>query len=122
VEKIRDLGILIIYCALIFYLSSQSRLPLEQTFLNQDKLLHVAAYAVMGLLAWRSFRHFVQEKPALALCCIGFCGLYGLSDEVHQFYVPGRSASPYDLIADIVGAMVSVLLIRFFKPALIVLK
>ncbi len=75
--------------------------------------MRLVAYAIMGQLVWRSFGHFVQKPWLLALCCVGFSGLYGLSDEIHQFYVPGRSADPYDLIADISGAAISVLLIFF---------
>ncbi len=120
-EKIRDLGILSIYCALIFYLSSLPRVPLDKTFEYEDKLLHLLAYGMMALLAWRSFRHFIQDIPLLAICCIGFCGLYGLSDEIHQFYVPGRTSSVSDLAADLIGAIISVLLlIRFSKRAAIV--
>ncbi|MGH8500091.1 MAG: VanZ family protein, partial [Methylococcales bacterium] len=88
-EKVRDSGILAIYCALIFYLSAQTHLPITRFFTLQDKVIHFGAYALLGLLAWRSFGHFVQKRSVLALCCVAFCGLYGLSDEVHQFFVPG---------------------------------
>ncbi|MGH8551576.1 MAG: VanZ family protein [Methylococcales bacterium] len=116
-EKIRDLSILTIYCAFIFYLSAQPHLPLDKLFSYQDKAMHLFFYALMGLLAWRSFGHFLQKRSLLALYCIGFCGLYGLSDEVHQFFVPGRTADSFDLIADITGATISVSVILVFRPA-----
>lgn len=115
-EKIRDLSALTIYCAFIFYLSAQSHVPLDKLFSHQDKVMHLFIYAIMGLLAWRWFAHFVRNSPLLAVYCIGFCGLYGLSDEVHQFFVPGRTADSYDLIADITGATISVSMILVFKP------
>jgi VanZ family protein len=114
-EKIRDLGILGIYCGLIFFLSSLPRIPLDKTFEYEDKVLHLLAYAIMALLAWRSFRHFIQDLPLLAICCIGFCGLYGVSDEIHQYYVPGRTSSVTDVAADLIGALLSVLLICFSR-------
>lgn len=116
-EKVRDSGILAIYCALLFHLSAQPGWTIPEYFEYHDKVIHLGAYAILGLFAWRSFRHFVQKRSLLVFCCAGFSGLYGLSDEIHQFYVPGRFADPFDLIADFIGAMTSVLLILILKPA-----
>jgi VanZ family protein len=35
--------------------------------------------------------------------------LYGASDELHQYFVPGRSAEVADWVADTLGALVAVL-------------
>lgn len=118
-EKYRDLGILILYCGLIFFVSSLPKVPLPDEIPNQDKFLHFAAYGVMAALAWRCFRHHVEEIGRLTIFCVGFCLLYGLSDELHQYFVPGRNSSLYDVAADLFGAIFSVYLIRVFKPALV---
>lgn len=115
--KIRDLGVLTVYCAFIFFLSAQSDVPLDKLFLYQDKVIHLLCYALMGLLAWRAFGHFIHQRPVLAIRSIGFSSLYGISDEFHQWYVPGRSADLYDLLADIAGATIAVSLILLFRPA-----
>ncbi|MGR9106716.1 MAG: VanZ family protein [Gammaproteobacteria bacterium] len=116
-EKLRDPGILISYCALIFYLSAQPNVPLDDLFSVDDKIMHLLAYAGMGWLAWRAFGHFVPTRSRLAVCCLVFCTLYGLSDEIHQFYVPGRTADLYDWIADIVGAAISIWFMLHVEPA-----
>jgi VanZ family protein len=41
-------------------------------------------------------------------------GLYGISDEIHQYFVPGRSADVMDVAADFVGAAWGVLLYMCF--------
>ena len=106
--KTRDLVILVVYCGLIFQASAQPTLPIDMNlFLHQDKLVHMMAYGVMGSLCWRALRHFIHQQPLLTWCCIGFCGLYGLSDEIHQSYIPGRCADAMDLVADIIGAVIS---------------
>ena len=79
--------------------------------------MHLAAYGVMAFFAWRAFGHIVRNRSRLSWCCAAFCMLYGLSDEFHQSYVPGRMADPYDWIADAAGATIAVLLIRVIKPA-----
>lgn len=58
----------------------------------------------MGLLAWRAFRHVVPATKSLPVISIVFCSLYGVSDEVHQFFVIGRSTDVLDWLADTIGA------------------
>ena len=71
-----------------------------------DKIVHGMAYAVLAWLTYRltASRHvpLVYRAPVFAavLCAI----LYGLADELHQAYVPGRDASVWDVAADGVGA------------------
>ena len=71
---------------------------------GSDKVAHVAAYAVLALLfrcalgpGWRSagIVTFVA-----ALIAAG----YGVIDEIHQSFVPGRTPSVTDAVADAVGA------------------
>ncbi len=106
--KIIDCLLLILYCGFIYWLSSHEKLPAPMWFSAQDKLYHAGAYGIMGVLAWRCFRHVSTSPIILALTSIAFCSLYGASDEWHQFYVPGRSSSVYDWVADTIGAMISV--------------
>lgn len=40
------------------------------------------------------------------IAAIVLATLYGVSDEFHQLFVPGRSADPYDVLADGVGATI----------------
>lgn len=73
-------------------------------FDSQDKVLHFGAYFVMAIFGWRAFRHTGIKKLNLALLCVLFCSLYGVSDEWHQSLVPGRTASVWDWLADSLGA------------------
>lgn len=88
---------MVAYCGLIFFLSAQSRFDFAPPGLwSFDKVIHMAEYGVLAALLLRA-----TQKARLSLL---IAGLYGVSDEVHQYFVPGRSASPYDAIADVVGA------------------
>ena len=99
------------YAGLIFYLSSQSH-PEEQlpsfVVLLSDKVLHVIEYAVLGALVHRAFRWGAHAswRPwavSLAVLCTS---LYGVSDEIHQSFVPFRESSWLDWVADTVGAVI----------------
>ena len=110
-NRILDYLGLLFYCLFIYWLSDQQTLPTPDLFENQDKLLHFGAYFVMGLFAWRSFRHLISPPIILVLVSIVFCSLYALSDEWHQSFVPGRSSDVLDWIADTLGAGFSVFLL-----------
>ena len=67
-----------------------------------DKLAHLLTFAVVGVAAglaggMRGWR--------MALCCVAGALLVGGMDEVHQMFLPGRSASWADLAADAAGGL-----------------
>ena len=97
------------YAGLIFYLSSQSH-PEEQlpsfVVLLSDKVIHVIEYAVLGALVHRGFYWGadVSWRPWAVLLAVLCTSLYGVSDEIHQSFVPFRESSWLDWLADTVGA------------------
>ena len=100
------------WAALIFYLSSRSTLPIPLLFPMQDKLMHFTAYGVMGFLVSAARQHAARGNPAaFIMTSVVLCGLYGLSDEYHQSFVPGRDPDVFDLCADVVGALAGTLLV-----------
>lgn len=120
--KILDFTLLVFYCLFIYWLSDQSSLKnlFDFGFDFQDKLYHAGAYCIMGLLAWRSFKHLVSQPIILALLSIGFCSLYGLSDEWHQSFVVGRESDITDWIADSSGAAFAILLLYKLRKGLVI--
>ena len=110
-SRARDAFILALYCALIFYLSHQPVLPMTMAFPHQDKLVHMAAYAVMGSCAWLYFRHFKLSNAILFTLALVFSSAYGASDEFHQSFIAGRNADVWDWLADTIGACLALLLI-----------
>ncbi len=104
----------ILYMALIFAVSSmeQPLLPMPKfQWLSIDKLYHFIEYSILSVLLTIAF---VNTPPkwlptnwiwvTAALISI----LYGASDELHQNFVPGRHATPSDLISDAIGAIAGV--------------
>jgi VanZ family protein len=94
--------------AAIFWLSQQPSLPIPMKYPYQDKLFHGIAYFVLSLL----LAHAVypgSHKKRFALAFL-IAALYGVSDEIHQAFVPGRDASGWDWLADAVGAWIGAFL------------
>jgi VanZ family protein len=76
-----------------------------------DKLLHVCGYGLLGLLFCRAYRSCwpAASGRSLARCAVLSAALFGLSDEIHQSFVPFRTADPWDVLADVVGAAMGVI-------------
>ena len=93
------------YCGLLYYLSDQPRLRFPQVLPASDTLVHVTAYAVLGWLWTVALRETWVGCSSLAalLFALSFTLGYGLGDEWHQNFVPGRVASPVDVVADMIG-------------------
>jgi VanZ family protein len=75
-----------------------------------DKSGHSIGYALLGGLFLRAFargrlRDVTWRRASAAIVV---ATLYGVSDEFHQVFVPGRSADRYDVLADCIGAAVGV--------------
>ncbi|HZH49697.1 MAG TPA: VanZ family protein [Nitrospira sp.] len=102
----------IAYASLIFYLSSlphpEEELPKFLFDKLGDKLLHVIEYAVLALLCYRAFRWAAAPRVAqqAVLLAIVTASFYGMTDEVHQAFVPFRESSWLDWVADTAGAVI----------------
>jgi VanZ family protein len=101
----------IAYMAVIFVLSSRPP-PRAVTDLGvRDTFLHLVEYAVLGFLLARLVAVLRGDVSlAITVCLPAVLGtLYGLSDEWHQSFVPGRDASSADAVMDAAGAFLGAL-------------
>jgi VanZ family protein len=106
-------GPAVAWAALIFFLSSLSALPDAPAGIT-DKHAHFAVYAVLGAtLVWgltdRAPRRTSWATVAVVILA---ATIYGVSDEGHQSFVPGREVSGYDLAADAAGASAAAVALR----------
>jgi len=67
-----------------------------------DKVYHALNFGVLAL--------FLRLASGRAWLAVLLASLYGATDELHQAFVPGRSADPADWLADTLGALAAVLL------------
>lgn len=70
-----------------------------------DKVIHAFEYGLGAAILFFALR-LGQNRSLLrsALLTLVVCSLFGVIDELYQSTVPGRDSSPFDMLADFVGA------------------
>ena len=103
---------LILYCLFIYIQSGHPAPEQIPIFPYVDKVLHVTAYGILGILFYRAYQTLrVKDNiKILMLLSVLSASLYGISDEIHQSFVPFREAEVADVIADMIGALSGVCL------------
>jgi len=94
------------WAILLFVLSSIPDLAFPVTVFSwDDKIHHAAAYTPLGFLLLHSLvgKGVVGRRDFWLAILIG--ALYGVSDEIHQHFVPGRFMDWTDAAADTCGVM-----------------
>ena len=94
---------------------------IEQIHYDFRKFCHLAEYAILALLLWRAFRQACGNKSvapehnaggwnwAEAGLALSIVFLYGASDEIHQAFVPNRTAQISDVLIDTLGGAAGLL-------------
>ena len=111
----------VIWAGVIFYFSS---IPDLKTNLEYDfflrKIAHVTEYLILTFFLYRAFRGSSNMNVfGLFMYPAAFSLLYAISDEIHQYFVLGRSCSAGDVLIDSVGIMVFYILIRIKKLGMV---
>lgn len=100
-----------VYMAIIWIVSSmeQPDFPVSR-FPFRDKGVHATEYAVLAFLLGHACVRTFERHPRLrvAAAALLLTVLWGFLDEMHQAFVPGRSADLLDLVADSIGALAGV--------------
>jgi VanZ family protein len=110
----------LIYIPLLIYwlaLLAATSFPVEYvpTVGIGDKFEHLFAY--LGLTLLLNLTLIFQNKYTLlkkrnSLFTFLIAGIYGGLDEIHQYFIPGRSCELFDFIADLLGILLGIYLIK----------
>ncbi len=108
---------LILYWIVLFIGTTLPSSKYADFFDISDKIKHFSAYSILAILLglnlyfqekWKNLSNFYLNYTFI------ICGLYGILDELHQLFVPNRSAEVLDWLADIGGTILGIILVRFF--------
>jgi VanZ family protein len=107
-------GPVVLYAVAIFIASSISKPP-SLPELVTDKDVHGSLYGGFALIVLRALaKRWDRVTLATGLTTIVLVVLYGISDEFHQSFVPGRTSDVFDVIADGLGATAAVVIAWLF--------
>ena len=70
--------------------------------LSVRKLAHVGLFGLLGFVSMGYFRSWWKAGI--------LCYVYAITDEIHQYFVPGRTPSIYDTFVDAIGFGVVIVL------------
>ena len=81
------------------------------------KCAHLTEYAVLALLLWRALRSVASLRTktfiVFGAALVG-CAVFAASDEFHQTFVKSRTPSVRDVLLDIAGALLGLLIAASF--------
>jgi len=101
-------GPMLLVMGLIFFFSHQTGDTLHLPSIpGIDKIGHMAIYGLLAVtVLWFLGSVKKQVEPiGAALKTVLFCVIYGISDEWHQSFIPGRMVGGYDVLADLAGSV-----------------
>ncbi|MBQ4629386.1 MAG: VanZ family protein [Clostridia bacterium] len=94
------------------FIDNPSEMLLDVTETVFRKLCHFGEYGVLAAFWYITLKSFgLSSKKLWLTVCI--CAFYSITDEVHQFFVPGRACRVYDIVIDTLGSTVGYFLCRF---------
>ena len=84
--------------------------PLLNSFIVR-KFAHFFEYAALGFLIGCAF--FLSRRRFSPITAVICSALYSISDEIHQYFVPGRACRIFDVGVDTLGALTGTLILAF---------
>jgi len=75
------------------------------------KSAHFSSYAILGGFGILAFSQYPLDRPRRISYAVLICVLYAATDEIHQLFVPGRSAELGDVAIDTAGALVGIFVV-----------
>lgn len=84
-----------------FYLSSKEHIEHMPGFWNADKVVHFICFSGFGF--WVAFACNIKSYKKIWIPAL-IIALWAITDEIHQGFTPGRDASVFDWLTDVLGA------------------
>jgi VanZ family protein len=77
------------------------------------KLAHFSLFFLLELVLYIGIKMMVIKFPGLYSILILI--IYAISDEVHQYFIPGRSCEIRDMFIDICGGLCALIIIKLWE-------
>ena len=97
-----NLVLILVWMAAIFAGSATPAKEIPPGVGSFSKVLHLAEYAMLGFLIYP----YVSWRNMPLLLAAAVATVYGVSDELHQLFVPGRECDFFDALTDCAGSII----------------
>jgi len=111
----------ILWSIVIFILSTRSGINLPESwmdFISWDKFGHAVVYCILTiLLLIGSYQKNAKHDLGRAILTLGviISSIYGISMEIVQYsFFPGRFFEVMDIIANIIGSLIGLIIFKHF--------
>ena len=88
----------------LWFVSSRPVPHVDIGFTFMDKVIHFAVFGSLGILCYLGARELRMPHPLFYGALIA--SIYGVIDEIHQYFVPQRQCDHLDFVADMLGVVV----------------
>lgn len=101
----------------ILFLRFEEMSSVEQHFIVYElnfflrKAAHFTIYALLGICLYLATMTIKIKKTARFPAAMIICAVYALTDEIHQYFVPGRDMRLTDVLIDLTGSLCGIILI-----------
>jgi VanZ family protein len=105
------------YAALIFYVSGlKSVSPPSFGFTWDDKIYHFGEFALLSFFIFIALKYYRNDfvSKYIHLTAIAIACIFAVSDEIHQYFVPGRDSAIGDFVADSLGVILAQVVIWWY--------
>lgn len=105
----------IVWMCLIFFNSSIPGSSIPSLFQFQDIIFHLFAYFILALFFSRALKNTLPGINSFKIIffTVIFSVVYGISDELHQVFVPDREFLGFDILVDGIGGFLGALIYSF---------
>ena len=86
----------------------------DSTFLVR-KTAHFTEYLILGILILQLLSDYTKINKRMLIVSLVICYLYAVSDEVHQIFIPGRTAKVLDTFIDGAGSLVGIVIYSIYQ-------
>ena len=98
--------IVLVMASIIFYVSSLSFSGTGGGISYKSYIYHFTAFSYLALFLLISFSKGKYNK-LLILIAVFIAIIYGISDEIHQYFVPNRFPSLIDILTNSIGILIT---------------
>jgi len=109
----------LVWGTVIFAFSSRPSTPTSQIFWEDfilKKMAHVTIFGIFCSLVYRALKKSLSKQKYMEYLSIALTFLYGVTDEIHQSFVPGRDSTLRDMLIDTFGGVLAMYLILRILP------